>query len=762
MAVTLFKEVSYNLTKLILEIEMGEIGLPEIQRPFVWPNSKVRDLFDSMYKGFPVGYLLFWANGVGDGHRQIGTDAKQKVPRLLIVDGQQRLTSLYAVMKGVPVVRENYRQEQLYIAFCPLTEKFEVTDAAIRKNPEFIPDISLIWSADTDMFELAEEYLSKLRTTRPISADEQRAVRKAINSLDNLQTYPFTALELSTAATEEQVADVFVRINSKGTPLNQADFILTLMSVFWDQGRADLERFCRRARQPAMSGASPFNYFIQPDPDELLRVDVGLGFRRARLQHVYSILRGKDLETEKFSDELREKQFAVLREAQKYVLDLQNWHDFLKALMRAGYRGAAMITSQMALLYAYTFFVIGKRDYHVDDFSLRNVIARWFFMTALTGRYTGSPETVMEQDLARLRDVSDAAGFVEMLDHIVTDTFTDDYWNITLPNELATSSPRSPSLFAYYAALNLLGARALFSNITVAELLDPALKAKKAAVERHHLFPKGYLTKLGITEVRDTNQIANYALVEWADNIEISDRSPADYLPKYESRFQPEELGEMYYWHALPEDWEHMPYSRFLEARRVRMARVIRDAFALLLTGKTLTPELPSVALQDFPLSHDEPVDDDEGLAPRHIMRREFWQAFMERAAGRVSLPDRLKKGTNSLIYARVAEKKRLYWEYAIRMQEAGVNLSIYRQDAAENKRFFDLLHARREEIEQVLGAALEWVRYDQGHGSYIRYKLPGGGLLAREAWPEIQERMIEAMVQFQQALMPAIEELPD
>ncbi len=251
-----------------------------------------------MYQGFPVGYLLFWANGVGDGHRQIGTDTKQKVPRLLIVDGQQRLTSLYAVMRGVPVVRDDYRQEQISIAFSPLTEKFEVTDAAIRKNPEFISDISNIWSSDTDMFELADEYLARLRAARDVSTEETKAIRKAINSLDNLQTYPFTALELSSAASEEQVADVFVRINSKGTTLNQADFILTLMSVFWDEGRADLERFCRQTRQPSTATASPFNYFIQPDPDQLLRVEVGLGFRRARLQHVYSILRGKDMETE--------------------------------------------------------------------------------------------------------------------------------------------------------------------------------------------------------------------------------------------------------------------------------------------------------------------------------------------------------------------------------------------------------------------------------------------------------------------------------
>jgi hypothetical protein len=360
---------------------------------------------------------------------------------------------------------------------------------------------------------------------------------------------------------------------------------LTLMSVFWDKGRAELEQFCRQGRQPSVGMPSPFNYFIQPDPDQLLRVSVALGFRRARLHHVYSILRGKDMETEEFSEERREQQFAILKESQHYALDLQNWHEFFKALKRAGYRSADTITSQVGLLYTYAFYLIGKRDYRVDDYVLRDVIARWFFMSTLTGRYTLSPESAMEQDLARLRDIKDATGFVTMLGRIITDTLTEDYWNITLPNELATSSARSPSLFAYYAALHLLDARVLFSKLRVSELLDPALRAKKTALERHHLFPKGYLTKLGIADRREINQIANYALVEWTDNIDISDTSPSAYLPNYLARFKPPELADMYYWHALSDRWEQMPYPQFLEARRKGIARVIRDAFSRLQGG---------------------------------------------------------------------------------------------------------------------------------------------------------------------------------
>ncbi|MDD3022139.1 MAG: hypothetical protein PHX61_14345, partial [Alphaproteobacteria bacterium] len=277
---------------------------------------------------------------------------------------------------------------------------------------------------------------------------------------------------------------------------------------------------------------------------------------------------------------LRDQQFATLKEAQSYMLDLQNWHEFFKVLVRAGYRRSDMISSNVGLLQVYTLFLIGKRDYQVNNYQLRNLMARWFFMTALTRRYTGSPESVMEQDLTRLRDIRNEGEFMSHFDRIISDTLSKDYWAIALPNELATSSANSPSLFAYYAALNLLDAKVLFSKMKVSELLDPATQAKRSAIERHHLFPKAHLKKIGITEHRDTNQIANYALVEWPDNAAISDSAPAKYYyPLYAERFSPEEMDLMCYWHALPPGWENMEYHEFLDVRRKLIAKVIRNGF---------------------------------------------------------------------------------------------------------------------------------------------------------------------------------------
>lgn len=576
---TLFKEVNYNLTTLIQQIDLGIIGLPDIQRPFVWKDTKVRDLFDSMYRGYPVGYFLFWANGYQENTKTIGDQSKQKAAQLLIVDGQQRLTSLFAVMKSRKVIRENYETENIVVSFKPLEEKFEIPDAATKRSPEYIQSISELWSPDINIFSFTQKFIEKLQQTRDLTADEINKIQESISRLKNLEHYPFSVLELSASIDEEQVADVFVRINSQGKKLNTTDFILTLMSVFWEQGRKDLENFCASARQPNTSEASAFNYVITPDPEQMLRVSVGFGFRRARMQYVYSILRGKDLETGEFSEERRDDQFSKMQQSQAKVLNLTNWHEFLKAVQRAGYVRTDYISSQVNVLYAYTFYLIGKYDFQVPLFELREIIARWFYMTSLTARYSSSAESQMEADLANFRDISTAEEFVALLDKTISTQFTSDFWQINLPSDLATSSSRSPSLFAYYAALNVLDAKGLFSQLKVSDLLHAGLKSNKSSLEKHHLFPKNYLVSLGIEDQRVRNQIANFALVEWSDNIRISDTSPQEYMEVMKQRFDHDELREMYYWHALPDDWQNMLYEKFLEIRRQKIADVIQAGY---------------------------------------------------------------------------------------------------------------------------------------------------------------------------------------
>ena len=558
---------------------MGRIGLPDIQRPFVWTNAKIRNLLDSMYKGYPVGYLLFWENGLLTEHRTIGADAKQLAPDLVIVDGQQRLTSLYAVIKGAQVLRRNYQTERIRIAFNPITEVFEVSSAAIERDRAFIPDITPLLSGESSVFRVVADYLEALKATREVSESETRTIEDSIVKLQGLSGFPFTALQLSADMSEEHVADVFVRINSQGKTLNQADFILTLMSVFWDEGRAELESFCRESRYPVPGQISPYNHFIQPYPVQLLRVSVGLAFKRARLQNVYSILRGKDMDSGEFSASSRVNQFETLKTAQTQVLDLQHWHDFMQCIRRAGYRGAEMINSENALLYSYVLYLIGRTEFHVEEHELRTAIAQWFFMSAVTSRYTGSFETTMEADFAMLRDAKNSEGFVAQLRRACDISLTSDFWNVQLPNMLASTAAKSPSLFAYQASLVLLGAPGLFSKYKIAEWLDPTAPAIQPPIERLRLFSQSHLATRQNAQTSDHNQIANYAYLDSTEGTKIGNKAPNEYLPNQEGQFSQTELAEMYRFHALPDGWENLDYLTFLERRRGLIAQIIRAAY---------------------------------------------------------------------------------------------------------------------------------------------------------------------------------------
>lgn len=582
MAETIFKKVDLDVRRLVDDIELGKLGLPDIQRPFVWTNVKVRDLFDSMYRGFPVGYLLLWETAVAGEQKTIGASGKQLTPDRVIVDGQQRLTSLFAVFKGQLVIRSDFQEERIRIAFNPLTEAFEVPTAATVNDRAFIPDISKLWTDDATVFDVRDSYLGGLREVRDVSTEDERRIERALSRLHGLISFPVVALELAAEVSDEEVAEVFVRINSKGTPLKQADFILTLMSVYWDEGRAALEEFARNAAQPSEGGRSSFNWYIKPKPDQLLRASISVAFKRARLAAVHSVLRGKDLEAGTFSPERRAEQFDRLKQAQEQVLNLQYWHDFLQSLRLAGYRSERMINSETALIYSYALYLIGRTEVGVASRDLQVAIAQWFLMASLTGRYSGSPESVMESDLDMVADAADADDFLARLSRACSVALTQDFWEVTLPNDLANSAGRSPSMVAYEAALVVLRAPVLFSNFTVAEMLDPAVDGHRK-IERHHLFPRAFLIKEGIAPksraARITNQIANYAYVEWQDNVAIADRSPMEYWPEMLSRAGVDGSDDMLRLHALPTGWEKMDYNKFLEHRRELIAAIIREGY---------------------------------------------------------------------------------------------------------------------------------------------------------------------------------------
>ncbi|MGV9692327.1 GmrSD restriction endonuclease domain-containing protein [Streptomyces sp. NPDC003444] len=587
MPPTLYRDTGYTLRHLIENIEGGRIGLPDIQRPFVWSAAKTRDLFDSMYRGYPIGTLMFWETGAEVGTRQIGTEASDRTPQLLVVDGQQRLTALFAVLTGRKIVTKSFDEINVRIAFHPEDQTFEVTDAAIERNAHFIPDITALWTQG-GYKSTVRQFFQRLEQAggQPLSDAAKDELEERIDRVRDLHEFRFQVVELGASADEEQVADIFVRINSEGVKLNQSDFILTLMSVHWEKGRRQLEDFSRDAVIAGLPGPSPRNAFLDPSPDQLLRVAVAVAFRRARLQHVYSVLRGKDLETGKITADRRQEQFDRLAQAHTKVLDLTSWHEFFQCVAAAGFRSRKMITSDNALLYSYTIWLIGRHDFGLTADELRSVVGRWFFMAHTTGRYSNSPESQMEFDLGRIGSLppGDGRSFIAELDRIIAANFTGDYWDISLPNRLDTSSSRSPVLFAYQAALNILDAEMLLGDQRIRALMDPSAKPAKT-VDRDNLFHPKTLAKLGVTDRRQVNAIANMAYVAWPTGKQPNAEAPHEYWPRVTEAMAPEALKRQVRWHALPVGWEQLDYFTFLERRRQLIAKVVREAFETL-TGK--------------------------------------------------------------------------------------------------------------------------------------------------------------------------------
>ena len=213
MSTSVFKRVDYTLDVLLGGIALGTTGLPDLQRPFVWKAVQVRDLFDSMYQGYPVGHLLLWnaPKAEKDSSHGVGAEGHQKSPDLLILDGQQRLTSLYSVLRGTEVLDKDFRQYRIEIAFNPITETFVVPDATTRKNPEFIANISRVWTSDEGLHEFVNSYLAQLKESRQLSKEDEKHIAANINRLSSLETFPFVGLELSDDLSEEKAADIFVR-----------------------------------------------------------------------------------------------------------------------------------------------------------------------------------------------------------------------------------------------------------------------------------------------------------------------------------------------------------------------------------------------------------------------------------------------------------------------------------------------------------------------------------------------------------------------
>lgn len=587
MGKELYDNIPSKVGDLLNDVRNGRIGLPDLQRPFVWKDSKVRELLDSMMKGYPIGYIMLWSSPDDyENTSHIGTNDKiYKCPDDLVIDGQQRLTALLAAMYGVSIKDKNYEDRRIRISFNPLTREFAVWTPAYERNPEWVSDISTVFEADQEhtISRFRKAYIKTVNEGREknneslLTEDDEDVVETNINDLLNLRIYSLPTLKINAKANEEDVADIFVRVNSGGQNLTEKNFIETLIAVYDNEVHEKIDKFCAESRIP--NKGTSYNQILEVDPSHLIRMAIGVGFKRARLRYAYMLLRGKNLKTGEITQDVRQENLRIFKESLDEVTNLNNWHAFMNIFATAGYLKGSFVASTNAVVFSYVLYLIGKCDYNVPSLELQKIIRKWIFMSTITLFYTGSAETEVEKQFADLRDVKTADEFVRYLDSVISNKFTDDYFTYSLPTELNSSSATSPAWYGYIAAINVLGTPMLFSTTQLSYYLNLGTNGNKNSVDKHHIFPKNYLEKIGFDSDRDRNQIANFTYLDYQTNIDISDAPPMEYVKRFRTK-----LGEDSYklsceQNALPENFENMPYQEFLNQRRLLMAQIVKKAY---------------------------------------------------------------------------------------------------------------------------------------------------------------------------------------
>lgn len=583
------------VTQLLEDVRREHIAIPELQRPFVWDSVKVRDLMDSLYKGYPVGYLITWQS-VG-AHLKGGQVAAHQQ---ILIDGQQRITALRAAVAGLKVIDKRYKQIRIKIAFNPVTEEFATWTPVIGKNPEWIPDISELFAAASS-YKFVKAYFDSNENV------DHAAVEENLERLSGIKNAQIGIIALNDDLDVETVSEIFIRINSKGVPLSSADFAMSKIATYGDRGRNIrklIDYFCHLAVAPhafadiqendtefAVSKFINAISWLKDDAEDLydpaygdvIRVAGLLGFSRGRASSIVSELSGRDPETRKVDESRIPVAYDKLEAALLEIVKKYHYENFIMLIKSAGFIAPGMVGSKNALNFAYALYLRLRADVSMSEGERKRIVRRWFVMSMLTGRHSGSFEGTWEQDIRRIS----AQGAAEYLTQIEESDLSDGFWQVSLPNSLETTSTVSPFFQAFLAAQVATGVRGFLSkSITIAAM-------HQQSGDIHHIVPKDYLQKNGFPDRADYNQVANFALTETSINISISNKPPASYLAEVEAQIESgrltlgeitdaDELQRNFVENAIPSRLAALTaeeYPEFLQERRKLMANVIRSYY---------------------------------------------------------------------------------------------------------------------------------------------------------------------------------------
>ena len=596
---------SLSINAILGLIEANDIAIPEIQRPFVWRKTQVRDLIDSLYKGYPTGYIILWKNPnvkLKDGTISSG--------KKVLIDGQQRITAMMTAIAGRTIFNSDYQEERVKIAFNPLAAKsndpdaeiFAVCTPAIVKSRFWISDIATLFSPEYSSFSFIPKYCEANPEIKP------EELEKIIAKVKGIANRMIGVIELSENLDIDVVTDIFIRINSKGTALSQGDFVMSKIAADEAHGgntlRKVIDYFSHLAVVPSFYdyiaqhdtgfAATPYlaklkwlkddnETVYDPECEDVIRIAFMHKLKRAKLADLVSMLSGRNFETRDFNEEIIEQTYVDFTEGVLNVISEYNFKQFMIAIKSAGFISPKLVNSNMALDFAYTIYLLLKESKEVPVEDIKRYVQKWYVLSVLTGRYSSSPESAFARDIRRIKE----SGVLAVLKEIEDAQLSDNFWDVALVQDLSYTSTNNPTYIVFLAA------QVFFNDISFLSNNVPVRELISLGGDVHHIFPKQYLIDNHF-EKSQYNQEANYVFLDRPVNISVGKKAPHIYLQEAKNRClsgSTEQSGlindiDKFYanleTNCVPTDALDMDfnsYDEFLDKRRKMMAAKIKKYY---------------------------------------------------------------------------------------------------------------------------------------------------------------------------------------
>ena len=591
-----YKITQYSVSSILGYVENSQIAIPEIQRPFVWKGEEVRALIDSLYEGYPIGYLIVWQNSQVRV-RNFGKGGTKKI----LIDGQQRVTALMAAILGKEVLDEQYQSHRIRIAFNPLAgkgeERFAVCDTKHEEDSRWIPDISIFFRRDFSFRQFEKEY-------KEANPDEDfTPLEESVDTLKEIVKHQVGVIELSFLLDIDVVSEIFIRINLQGKPLNQEDFVMSKISVNEQYGgdyiRNCIDYFCHLLREPSFYQVLQQNeteFFNSeygkaltwcqneeqslyiPSYADVLKVVLISYFGKTRIGDLVHLLSGRDGEKKIFSKKeiskkVSEEAFEKLGAGVKAFVCEENFQGFQKALKKAGYSCSRLLYSQSVLNYCYAMYLLMYRQ-GIGEKERESLLSKWITMAMITGHYQSGGESTVQKDYANAQE----EGFASYLAQIEELKLTDEFYNNILPEKFTSTTARTAPFLAYVATQCARGVHSLYSDVTIEELY-------KNKTESYQILPKAYLAKCGYKTREIYGQAANLTYISKEIKDIIRKKSPVDYKEDLEKAIGIEKIRTSLKENGLAETIftaNETDIIQILADRRRQMASEIRDFYKTL------------------------------------------------------------------------------------------------------------------------------------------------------------------------------------